>query len=227
VAGFWDQPEQVERFANREPDVRLAELLPRYQTPGHVRVLDLGCAAGRNSVLVAQKGFDLIAVDSSPAMVEETRRRLEAFFDASELERRVRIGRMENLRWIETASVDLLVALGIFHQAHRRADWEQALDEAARVVRSGGLALVSVFTPETDLTGEGTRAVPGEPHVYEGFPGGDRLVLVDAATLDSEMARPGWTPEAPTRTVRRELAPGRRVSANGLYRRRPPPAAGE
>lgn len=220
MSGFWEEREQVERFAAREPDVRLSKLLSRYRQPGSVRVLDLGCAAGRNTVLLAGQGFDVLAVDASQAMVAETRRRLEPFFDPPQLERRVRVGRMDELGWVESGTVDLLVALGIFHQARSWSEWERALAEASRVVRAGGLALVSVFTPETDLTGEGTRAVAGEPHVYEGFHGGGRLVLVEPATLDSEMKRRGFTPETPTETARRELEPGRRVSANGLYRKR-------
>jgi SAM-dependent methyltransferase len=217
---FWERREQVERFGARDPDVRLSRLLPRYRDPATVRVLDLGCAAGRNTVLLAEKGFDIIALDASDAMVAETRRRLEGFFGPREIEDRIRVGRMEDLAWIPTGTVDLLVALGIFHQAQSWRDWERALDEAERVVRAGGLALVSVFTPETDLTGEGTRPVAGQPHVYEGFHGGGRLVLVDAATLDAEMSRRQFAPEGRTETVRKNLERGQRVSANGLYRKK-------
>jgi hypothetical protein len=77
-----------------------------------------------------------------------------------------------------------------------------------------------VFTPETDLTGRGTRPIAGEPDVYEGFDSGGRHVLVDAAALDREMARFGLTPLEPTRTARPKTETGRRVSANGLYGKR-------
>jgi SAM-dependent methyltransferase len=217
VSDFWERPEQVERFASREPDVRLRALLSRWKNPASTRALDLGCAAGRNAVLLAQHGFDVIAVDGSRAMVERTRSRLEPFVPARELPRRVRAARMDDLPGIESASVDLLVALGVYHQAQSGAEWERALAESARVVRPDGLALVSVFTPETDLTGEGIRAIPGEPHVFEGFPGGGRVYLVDAATLDADMARYGFRPETPTETVRRVAGTERRSSVNALY----------
>ena len=217
ATSFWDSPENVERFAAREPDVRLAEILRDYPEPSKTRVLDLGCAAGRNAVLLAQKGFDIEALDASPAMAAKTRERLAPILGVSEAQRRVRVGRMDSLSFAAEASFPLVVALGIYHCAQSRAEWDRALAETARVLAPGGRLLVSVFTPETDLTGQGTRAVEGEPDVYVGFESGDRHVLVDAAALDREMARFGLTPLAPTRTARPKVEVGRRVSANGLY----------
>jgi len=214
---FWELPENVERFAAREPDVRLVELIREYPTPSAVRVLDLGCAAGRNAVVLAQKGFDLDAVDASEAMVTRTRERLAPILGADRVERRVRVGRMHELAWVPDESFDLVVALGIYHCAESRAEWDRALSETARILVPGGKLLVSVFTPETDLTGRGTRVVAGEPHVYEGFDTGGRHFLVDAEELDQEMLRHGLTPVEPTRIARPKVEIGRRVSANGLY----------
>jgi SAM-dependent methyltransferase len=219
ASSFWNSPENVERFAAREPDLRLMELILEYPDPAGIRVLDLGCAAGRNTVLLAERGFDVEALDASPAMVAKTRERLAAILGAEEAERRVRVGRMEDLSPVTDASFDLVVALGLYHCAQSRGEWARALAETARVLKAGGRLLVSVFTPETDLTGRGIRAVPGEPDVYEGFESGGRHFLVDAAGLDREMARFGLFPLQPTRTARPKVETGRRVSANGLYRK--------
>jgi SAM-dependent methyltransferase len=213
---FWEASENVERFAAREPDVRLGELIREYPNPSAVRVLDLGCAAGRNTVLLAQDGFDVEAVDSSAAMIAKTRERLAPILGASEAERRVRVGRMTDLSWIPDDAFDLIVALGLYHCAESRSEWDRALSETARILKRAGKLLVSVFTPETDLTGRGTHPVAGEPDVYEGFDSG-RHFLVDADRLDREVARHGLAPLEPTRTARPKVEVGRRVSANGLY----------
>jgi SAM-dependent methyltransferase len=207
----------VERFAAREPDKRLMELIGEYPDPSRARVLDLGCAGGRNAVVLAERGFDLEALDASAAMVAKTRERIAPVVGASEASRRVRVGRMDDLSAHSDASFDLVVGLGIYHCAESRAEWERALSETARVLRPGGRVLVSVFTPETDLTGRGIRAIPGEPDVYEGFDTGGRHVLVDAEGLDRDLARFGLSPLEPTRTARPKVETGRRVSANGLY----------
>lgn len=216
---FWDSTENVERFAARQPDVRLAELLGENPDPSRTRALDLGCAGGRNAVLLAEKGIDVEALDASPAMVAKTRERLAAILGAEEAQKRVRVGRMDDLSTYADASFDLVVALGLYHCAQSRAEWERSLSETARVLKPGARLLVSVFTPETDLTGRGTRAVSGEPDVYEGFDSGGRHVLVDAAGLDRDMARFGLLPLEATRTARPKVETGRRVSANGLYRK--------
>ena len=192
-------------------------LLPGYPEPPKTRVLDIGCAGGRNAVPLARAGFDLMAIDGSAAMVAKTRERLAAILGAEEAERRVRVGQMDDLSFAGDACFDLIVALGLYHCAQSRAEWDRALSETARVLAPGGRLLVSVFTPETDLDGRGFRPVAGEPHVYEGFESGGRHFLVDAQQLDREMVRFGLTPLEPTRTARPRVEKGRRVSANGLY----------
>jgi SAM-dependent methyltransferase len=215
---FWEDPEVVERFASRAPDQRLLALLDDYKAPSTMRALDIGCAGGRNTVLLAEAGFDVHARDSSSAMVAETRRRVARLLGKRAAEARVRPGRMDELTEFDDGSVDLVVSLGVLHQAQSWSEWERAAAETARVLRTGGRLLVSAFTPETDLTGSGVLPVAGEQHVYEGLPGG-RAVLLDPATLDAELARFGFEPETPTAIGRTVSGETRRVSANGLYRK--------
>lgn len=214
---FWEDPDVVERFASRAPDQRLLALLDDYEDPGAIRALDIGCAGGRNTVLLAEAGFDVYARDSSSAMVAETRRRVARLLGKRAAEARVRPGRMDELAEFGDGSLDLVVSLGVLHQAQSWSEWERAAAEIARVLRTGGRLLLSAFTPETDLTGSGVRPVAGEQHVYEGLPGG-RAVLLDPATLDAELARFGFEPERPTTIGRTVTGEMRRVSANGLYR---------
>jgi len=150
-------------------------------------------------------------------MVAKTRERIAPILGAAEAAKRVRVGRMDDLGRYADASFDLVVALGIYHCAQNRSEWERSLSETSRVLKPGGRVLVSVFTPETDLTGRGTSAVAGEPDVYEGFDTGSRHVLVDDAGLDRDMGRFGFSPLEPTRVARPNVEVGRRVSANGFY----------
>lgn len=212
----WEQAESVEKFANRDPDLRLVELLDRIADPASMRVLDLGCAAGRNTVELAKRGFDFQALDGSRAMIERTTARITELLGEPEAGRRVHLGRMGDLSAFDDAAFDLVVALGIFHCASSRVEWDRAMGESVRVLAPGGRLLISVFTPETDLHGTGIRPIPEEPHVYASFSSG-RTFLVDAATLDDELALRGLEPAVPTRTVRVELEPGRRVVVNALY----------
>lgn len=211
---FWEQPDVVERFASREPDHRLSELVGEYLTPAATPVLDLGCAGGRNTELLARLGFDVHALDAAGAMVAHTRARVASVLGGEEARQRVRPGRMTELPYDDDA-FDLVVALGIYHSATSREEWDLAIRETARVLRPGGRLLFSQFTPETDLTGDGMPPVTGDPDTFEGPHG--PMVLLDAPAVDAGLANHGLLPEVPSEVARVELDPGRRVSVNGVY----------
>jgi SAM-dependent methyltransferase len=216
---FWEDPDNIERFANRPPDERLLGILPSYKEPGRIRVLDLGCAGGRNTVVLAERGFDFYAVDASQAMVKHTIERVAAVIGETEAKRRVTRGFMDNLQPFGSESFDLVVALGIYHSAECRAEWEKALDETARVLAAGGTLLTANFSPQSDPKGDGLRPVAGEPNVYEGFDPGPTFLL-DASDLDTEFGRRGLHPIAPTQTVKTATETGHRVTVNGVFRKR-------
>jgi SAM-dependent methyltransferase len=75
---FGERAQVVEQSSSRAPNHRLARLIEEYERPTAIRVLDLVCAGGRNTALLAERGFDVWAVDASPAMVERTRALLAA-----------------------------------------------------------------------------------------------------------------------------------------------------
>ncbi len=215
---FWEQAEVVARFAARDPDQRLLALLPRYDQPAATRVLDVGCAAGRNTIPLAERGFDVHALDASAAMVRETRRRLAAILGEPDARERVRRGRMDDLRAYADGSFHLVIALGVLHGARSWEEWRRAFGEIVRVLRPGGRVLVAEFSPETDHTGEKISPVAGEPHVFQGLHGG-RGVLLGVEELDAQAGEHGLLPEVPTTIGETRLDTGRRVSVNALYRK--------
>jgi SAM-dependent methyltransferase len=215
---FWDEPETVERFASREPDHRLVELLERFPEPADTRVLDLGCAAGRNTVYLSDRGFDTYAVDRSNAMVVRTRTRVAESVGRDEAERRVLVGAMDDLGWFEDEFFHLVVALGVYHNARTPEEWDAAMAETRRVLVPAGLLLVSDFGRRTRPDGAPLAPVPGLPGVYEGLPSG-RVFLLEADDLDAAMAERGLFPECPTEMVETVRSSGLRVTVNGLYRK--------
>jgi SAM-dependent methyltransferase len=215
---FWEEPENVDRFAAREPDHRLTRILDSMAVSEEIHALDLGCAGGRNTILLAERGCSVWAVDSSRAMVDRTRERLAVFIGEAKASAHVLLGSMTDLSRFADGFFHLVVALGIYHNARTRSEWDTAMSETSRVLAPGGQLLVAVFTPETDLTGEGVMPVSGEPLVYDGFPSG-RAVLVDAPTLDTEMARYDLVLAAPSEVVVTPRETGQRVTINALYRR--------
>jgi SAM-dependent methyltransferase len=216
---FWERPDQVETFAEREADRRLVDLLDEFAEPGKTRVLDLGCAGGRNTVVLAERGFDVHALDASAAMVQKTRERLAELLGIQEAERRVRLGKMDDLGDYPAEFFQLTVALGVYHSAASSEEWDRALKETARVLVHDGKLLVANFSPRCESLAEELRCVEGERHVYEGHAAGP-MFLVEADDLDAEMRGHGLVPMVASETVFAQSEKGRRVTVNALYQKR-------
>jgi SAM-dependent methyltransferase len=216
--GFWEDPERVEEFASRPPDRRLLFLLDACTDRASVRVLDLGCAGGRNTIVLAERGFDFQAIDASAAMVMKTRERVEAVRGPQEARSRVHLGRMEDLGRFASGWFDLVVALGIYHSADSEAQWDRAIEETVRVLAADGRVLLASFSPRSRPKGERLRAVPGALHMYEGIEAGP-LFLLEAEELDAGTSRHGLVPVVPTETVTVPTESGQRVTVNGLFRK--------
>ncbi|MCL7937144.1 MAG: class I SAM-dependent methyltransferase [marine benthic group bacterium] len=217
---FWERPEVVERFASREPDARLKDWLSKCERPRSLRVLDIGCAGGRNAELLAELGCDLHAIDASEAMVRRTRLRVGFVIGEREAARRIRLGRMENLGAFADRSFDLVLALGVYHSAPDRHSFELAIAESSRVLDEGGELLLASFAPGTALEGIPWRPLPEEPGVHVGHESG-RHYLLDAADLDELLARFDLLPVEPTRTVQAGDESSVRITVNGWYRKGP------
>jgi len=228
AADMWERPEVAARFAQRPPDHRLVKLLDGEGAYARIReawgaseapkVLDLGCAGGRNTVWLAQNGADVHALDASRTMVAEARRRLAAVLGADEAERRVRRGFMHDLSAFASGAFDLVVALGVLQDAQDDAEWHQALAELARVLRRGGLALVANFAPDSVPDGAPLTRVAGTQDGWLGFGSPDRrMTLPDLEGLDAHFLQHGLVPALPTERVKVETAGGHRVTLNALY----------
>ncbi len=216
-ASHWERREQVERFAGRTADRRLLELLPAFPQPKETRVLDLGCAGGRNAVVLAERGFDVHALDGAMAMVRKTRQRVAEVLDRREAEERVVLGQMDDLQRFAAGSFHLIVAVGIYHEAQTRAEWDRALDETARVLRPGGRVLVATFAPGSDPRGWGLGRVAGEDYLHRA-PHGETLSLLEPEELDREMARRGLVAVSPSKKVVVKTDRGQRITVNAFYR---------
>jgi ArsR family transcriptional regulator len=147
------------------------QLLPALLDPDVV-VGDLGCGSGRIAATIAPYAGAVVAVDSSPEMLEVARTRL-ADFDNVQLVH----ARIEDLP-LESASLDLAL---VVHLLHHVADPPAALAEVARVLRPGGrLVLADVLPHPYDEY----RRTMG--HVWLGF---------GRPAIESELARAGLASE--------------------------------
>lgn len=104
------------------------EVLDRLPLRGHETVLDAGCGSGRVTALLASRlpRGRVIAVDASPAMVDQARRNLGPRVD-------VRLADLIELRLGE--AVDAVFSTATFHWI---VDHERLFRRLADVLKAGG-----------------------------------------------------------------------------------------
>ena len=120
-------------------------LLRRLRLPRGARVLDVPCGYGRHAAALARRGFVVVGVDLSPAMIAEGRRR---FTGISRL--RLRRGDMRRLAFHREfdAVVNLYTSFGYFTPAQNQA----VLGRMARALKPGGRLVVDHRDPVYEAT---------------------------------------------------------------------------
>lgn len=109
-----------------------AAVLQRLELRGDERVLDAGCGSGRVTELLAERlpAGQVIALDGSPAMLDEARRRLERFGE------RVTIIQADLREALPIGEpVDAIFSTATFHWIH---DHAALYGHLAAVIRPGG-----------------------------------------------------------------------------------------
>lgn len=112
--------------------------IEQLRLPGTARLLEIGCGAGFASTTLALRGYRVDALDSVPAMIDLTRKRLA---DAGVPDRiRILEADVRNVP-MPDSTFDLTFALGVLPWLD---DPHAAVREMARVTRPGGYVLVTV-----------------------------------------------------------------------------------
>lgn len=139
------------------PQDRVVEFCLQHPPTRYPRALDLGCGSGVHTVLLAEQGFDVMAIDGSPVGVENTRQTLR--------ERGLRGAvRLENADVLDFPrhSFDLVICVGVYDSAGATVAAE-SLRRVRELIRPGGCGFFLFATDEDD-------AVKGDnPWGFHGF----------------------------------------------------------
>jgi SAM-dependent methyltransferase len=101
--------------------------------PPPARLLDLGCGTGWTSVFFARRGYDVVAVDIAPDMIEKARQTPDARAQAN---LRFEVSDYEDLRFLE--EFDCAV---FFDALHHAVDEALAIGRAYAALKPGGVCV--------------------------------------------------------------------------------------
>jgi len=115
---------------------RTKEILQRHLAPPPAVILDVGGATGRYSLWLAKEGYEVHLIDPVPGHIEEAR---QASFDQPETPiKSISLGDARRLEFAD-GTADAVLMFGPLYHLTRIEDRLQALREADRVLRIGGL----------------------------------------------------------------------------------------
>lgn len=211
----WNDPEWVRFFAERSPDVHLLQILGEQAHPDSLRVLDLGCAAGRNTEAFLRAGCETYALDLAPAMVQATCQRVADLWPPGTGSGRVLRGNMRDLPFQEGV-FDFIAALGVFHEASGEEELLLSWREAWRVLKAEGQVLVSVFGVE--MLPPEAKPVAGERFHYT-TPDGRTHCRLSSEELLEVSGKAGFVPVRPLEKRCRREGEQFRVTYLGLFKK--------
>lgn len=138
-----------------EPDDFIVDLVSQLNEKGIKTILDVGCGAGRNAVFLAKEGFYLVGLDISATALGLALKRTHD-------------EKTRNCRFVVGTFLKLPFQDGCFNSAFSSYGIEnvslpkikKALSEMKRVVRKGGLMLVTLHSTKHWRFGLGKETSP-------------------------------------------------------------------
>jgi ubiquinone/menaquinone biosynthesis C-methylase UbiE len=148
IRAFWDRQarEHQQSPAASWSDVHAIDLevrqILKYLADGDA-VLDAGCANGYSTIQIAsQKTVRIRGLDYTPEMIRQANARLHAFTGRLAGEVSFAVGDLTDLP-VEAGTYDKVVVIRVLINLRDWSRQRQALAECARVLRPGGLLLLS------------------------------------------------------------------------------------
>lgn len=133
---FWSQERIVREFTQKKPSQYITDCLDGIIQSG-MKALDIGCGGGRYTFYLEKKGLQVTAIDrhKDMASVLNGNNKNISFFVAD-----------MKLLPFEDSSFDLVLSIGVFHNAISVEELKKSVEEASRVLKQGGMFVCSIFT---------------------------------------------------------------------------------
>jgi ubiquinone/menaquinone biosynthesis C-methylase UbiE len=172
---FWRQ--RLQRFAE------LVKASSAYQKNPSLPVLDLGCGPGRDSILLAQAGFNVLGADISQAMLDEARKRCQHQPDAERIT--FRCMDMHALDLPDASCAGVWLSASFLHIPKREN--LQVMKEIVRVLTPGGpLQMMVKECDEGAAERYEIHKESGKTRFFVRYRGSELWVLLEQAGLQVE-----------------------------------------
>ena len=129
---------------NRLPEyLTTMKYIEKYLTPNS-KIIEIGAGTGRYSLELADRGYDITAVELVPHNIEIMKKKVKPNHNIKIYE-----GNACNLSFIESDTYDIVLLLGPMYHLFTDEDKHKAISEAIRVAKRGGVIYASYCNNDT------------------------------------------------------------------------------
>ncbi|MFH1968233.1 MAG: class I SAM-dependent methyltransferase [bacterium] len=152
----WEDLHLNQRFQPKYPSEHVVRfILTQFpmdlKERSQLKILDLGCGAGSNTILLAKEGFQTYATDISNSGLKIVRKR----FKKNNLKAVLKNASMENQPF-ENNFFDGVISFGVFYY-NTGQGYQKAIDELYRILKKGGKAFIFTRTVDDYRFGIGKK----------------------------------------------------------------------
>jgi len=179
LTAFYEMENEEERLESRCGMVEYLttmRYIEKYLQPG-MRVIEIGAGTGKYSRALAEKGYSVDAVELVEHNIKVFRGHV-----TPEMDVRIHQGNAMNLSCFADESFDLTLLLGPMYHLFSENDKLQALSEAIRVTRKGGIIFAAYCMADVSI-------------LHHGFIRGRIHELIERKMLDLVTFKPHSEPE--------------------------------
>jgi len=166
----WELAWREGRWEETSPPLtEVVEFAEDLKREGAKTILDLGCGAGRHSILLCKQGFQVVALDISETALKT-------------LDGRLKTGSVDNVALVKHEMWDLpfidgyfdgIVCTNVLHHG-RIVEIKRSAGEIRRVMREGASALIVALSAADFRKGNGKKL---EPNTYVFTEGDERGII--------------------------------------------------
>lgn len=141
----YDEDGRLKRKSHLPEYLTTMRYIEKYLTPNS-KILEIGAGTGRYSVALADKGYDVTAVELVPHNIEIMKKKVKPNHNIEIYE-----GNACDLSFLGSDTYDIVLLLGPMYHLFNDKDKHKAISEAIRVSKNGGIIFVSYVNNDTTM----------------------------------------------------------------------------
>lgn len=139
----YDEEGRLKRKSRMPEYLITMKYIEKYLTP-NAKILEIGAGTGRYSIALADKGYDVTAVELVPHNIRIMKSKVKKSHKISIYE-----GNACDLSFLESDTFDIVLLLGPMYHLFTDEDKHKAMSEAIRVAKKGGVVYSAYCNNET------------------------------------------------------------------------------